>query len=235
MAISFKNTAVLSKKQVNNLLSSMEESQNKISNHYYVPSDMLMNEAGSLIERYATCKRLHQNMKSMGLTSKEYRKRFLKDVEECVSSHTITDQEALEFKQKLQDDELLCKRHRNVELIKKEAQSYIKTAIAYAEIDMDYVNIVKELMDFYDDIGTEFIADLISYICTTYRSYGIVEEIFYVLIEYGSIFNDSQLQKIQSGAYPYPRVDMLNQFYGYQESIIKRQQAANNTETKDNK
>ena len=234
MAISFKNTAVLSKKKVNNL-PSIKESQEKISDHYYVLSDLLMNEAGSLIERYATCKRLHQNMKSEGLNSRAYKKRYFKDVEECVSSNMITDQEALEYKQKLLDDVLLCKKHRNVELIKKEAQSYIKTAIAYAEIDVDYINIVKELMGFNEDIEIEFIADSICYICTTYRSHGIIGEIYYVLLEYGFIFNDSQLQKLQSSMHLHPQVSMLNHFYGYQKSIIKRQQTANNAETKDNK
>lgn len=234
MAISFKNTAVLSKKQVKNL-PSIKEAQEKISDHYYVLSNILMNEAGSLIERYATCKRLHQNMKSEGLNSREYRKKFLKDIEECVSSNTITDQEALEFKQKLHNDELLCRKHRNVELIKKKAQSYIRTAIAYAEIDVDYVNIVKELMDFYDDIGTEFIADSICYICTTHRSREGIEDILGILFIYRFIFNDVQLQRIRNSIYPYHRVDFLDHFYAHTEAEPQRHDADHNTEAKEKK
>jgi len=188
MEINFKDTATLSKKQVNNLLS-RKEAQNKIFDLAYSKSDILIDEASSLISDYATCKQLHQHMVAMGVNSKEY-----------------------------------------VKMLK--SQSYIKTAIAYAEIDKDYINIAKELIGFYGDIETEFIADSICYICTTYRSYETIESILYIVAEYGYIFNDSQLKSLQSGAHPHLRVDILDQFYGYRKSI-RSENYDNATETKD--
>ena len=113
------------------------------------------------------------------------------------------------------------------------SQSHIKTAIAYAETDEDYINIAKELIGFYGDIGTEFITDSICYICTTYRSYKATESILYILAEYGFIFNDVQLQRIQSGAYPHPRIDFLNHFYKYTKVETHRHHVDHNTELKD--
>lgn len=229
MEINFKDTATLSKKQVNKLLSG-EDGLNKIYDLPYSESDILIDEASSIISNYAMCKRLREIMVSMEVTSREYVKRFIRDVDECVSSNLITAKEGIDYKKELLHDTSMCQKYRKLELLKMRSQSYIKTAITYAKTDKDYVNIVEEIVCFSTDIGAGFIADSICDICTRYRSYKTIESILYVLAEYGFIFDDSQIQRIQSSANPHPSVNILNKFYGYQESIIRGQSIDNNRE-----
>ena len=234
MEKNFKDIATLSKRKVNNILSG-ENTQNKIYDLIYSIPDILIQEAGNLITNYGTCKYLRQEMTRRGVTAQKYVKTYLKDIKACVASNTITDTEAIYYRTELFEVMSIFRKHRKIELLKMKSQSYIKTAIAYAEADIEYVNIVEDIVCFPADIGRDFIADSICDICTTYRSYKTIENILYVLAKYGCIFNDSQLQRIQSSASPHPRVNILNRFYGCQESILMEQHVDNNTEIKDNK